>query len=138
MGEQERFLRFLLAGGTSAVLNAAARWALDLVVSFELAVALAYGVGMVTAYALMRIFVFEGRTAPVRGQSARFALVNVGSFLQVWLLSVALARVVFPAIGFAWHGDTVAHVLALGSLAVTSYLAHKHFTFRARPLRDTG
>lgn len=132
MGERERYLRFLLAGGTSALLNSATCWLLDLVVSFELAVALAYLVGMASAYTLMRLFVFEGRGAPVQGQSARFVLVNILSFLQVWTLSVLLARAVFPAAGFTWQADTVAHVLALGSLAVTSYLAHRHFTFRRR------
>jgi len=58
MGERERYIRFLLAGGTSALLNSATRWVLNLFMSFELAVALAYLVGMASAYALMRIFVF--------------------------------------------------------------------------------
>ena len=130
MNEGERYMRFLLAGGSSALLNSATRWVLNLFMSFELAVALAYLVGMASAYTFMRLFAFEGRGTPVPGQSARFVLVNIGSFLQVWTLSVLLLRVVFPAVEFAWQADTVAHVLALGSLAMTSYLAHKHFTFR--------
>jgi putative flippase GtrA len=131
MTEGARFLRFLAAGGASAAANAVARWLLSRVVSYELAVALAYLVGMAVAFLLMRRFVFQsGGAGNARHQAARFALVNAWSLAQVWAISVGLARVVFPAVGFDWHAETVAHLIGLGSLAVTSYVAHKRFSFR--------
>ena len=51
---------------------------------------------------------------------------------QVWIVSVGLARFVFPAIGFTWHDETVAHVIGVLVPVVTSYLGHKHFSFAAR------
>jgi hypothetical protein len=66
-----------------------------------------------------------------RGEYARFALANAVAFAQVWLVSVGLARLVFPAIGFRRHADTVAHLIGLASPVWTSYLGHKHFSFRA-------
>lgn len=136
MTERARFLRFLAAGGTSAVANAAARWLFDFALAYEAAVALAYLVGMTVAFVLMRRFVFEpGGAGGLQGQYARFALVNAWSFAQVWLISVGLARVLFPAVGFRWQADTVAHLIGLGSLAVTSYVAHKRFSFASKAER---
>ena len=63
-------------------------------------------------------------------QFMRFALVNAVAFAQVWIISVGLARLVFPAIGFAWDAETVAHVIGVVSPVATSYLMHKHFSFR--------
>ena len=138
MSERLRLLRFLLTGGASAAVAAVARWLLDLALSYEAAVALSYLVGMTVAFVLARLFVFtppEGARAAgwseARGEYARFALVNAVAFAQVWLVSVGLARLVFPAIGFRWHADTVAHLIGLASPVWTSYLGHKHFSFRA-------
>jgi putative flippase GtrA len=66
----------------------------------------------------------------VSGEYARFALVNAVAFAQVWLVSVGLARLVFPAIDFTWQAETVAHVIGVVSPIVTSYIGHKHFSFR--------
>jgi len=52
------------------------------------------------------------------------------AFAQVWVVSVGLARVIFPAIGFSWRAETVAHVVGVLSPVVTSYVLHKRFSFR--------
>lgn len=130
MTERERFLRFLAAGGASAVLNMASRWMLGHVVSYELSVALAYGVGVASAFALMRLFVFEPAGDGAHAQFTRFVMVNVIGFAVVWGVSVGLARGVFPAVGFRWNADTIAHGLGIASSALTSYKGHRFFSFR--------
>jgi putative flippase GtrA len=40
-----------------------------------------------------------------------------------------LAVIMFPAVGFTWHAETVAHVTGVVSPAVTSYLLHSSYTF---------
>lgn len=124
-----RFVRFLATGGIAAAVNLASRWGLNFVMSFELAVVMAYLAGMLTAYVLARAFVFETPAHGTGVQLARFTIVNMGALAIVWGVSVGLARVLFPAIGFAWHADDVAHVIGVCSTAVTSYLAHKHWSF---------
>jgi putative flippase GtrA len=130
--EWQRFLRFLAAGGTAALVGAIVRWALSRAMRYELAVALAYVLGMTVAFVLSAILVFDRSQRSARTQYVRFALVNAVAFPQVWLVSVGLARFVFPASGFHWHQDTVAHLIGLATPIWSSYLGHKHFTFGSR------
>ena len=64
-------------------------------------------------------------------QFTRFVLVNVVGFAVVWVVSVGLARGVFPAVGFRWHADTIAHAFGIASSALTSYRGHRLFSFNA-------
>ena len=126
-----RFIRFLLTSGASACVNILARYLLEYVTSYEIAVAIAYLFGMITAFSLARRFVFDAGHDKIGGQFARFALVNAIGFVQVWLVSVGLVRLLFPAMGFTWQAETIAHVIGVASPAVTSYFLHRHFSFRA-------
>lgn len=129
IGERERFLRFLAAGGTAAVVNVLAGAALNRMTRYELAITLAYLAGMATAFILFRIFVFKASGGSVRGQCLRFAIVNAVAFVQVWLVSVGLAHWLMPGIGWSWHAETVAHAIGVASPIVTSYFGHKMFSF---------
>jgi putative flippase GtrA len=124
-----RFLKFLLTGGIAALVNLLSRYALNLIVSFEIAVIVAYLLGMATAYLLARRFVFEASGRSVASEVRRFVLVNLVALGFVWVISVGLARVVFPSIGFTWHADDVAHLIGVLAPAVTSYIGHRFYTF---------
>jgi len=128
--ERERFLRFVVTGGIAAGVNVGVCWLLSFVMSYEMAVALSYLAGMTTAFTLARTYVFDGEGGRATMQYSRFALVNAVAFAQVWLVSVGLARGLFPAIGYTFHADTVAHVIGVGSPIVTSYIGHKKISFR--------
>lgn len=125
-----RFLLFLATSGTAALANVAARWMFSRIVVYEAAVALGYLVGVAVAFVAARRFVFRGTQGRQSAQLARFALVNAVGFAQVWLVSVGLLRVVFPAVGFDWQAETVAHVIGTGSPALLSYYLHARFSFR--------
>jgi putative flippase GtrA len=130
MSERTRFALFLVTGGVAAGVNIVTRMLLERFVSYEAAVGLAYVFGMVTAFILARVFVFKPVGGAAHGQFFRFALVNGVAFAQVWIVSVGLDRIVFPAIGFIWQAETVAHVIGVLSPVVTSYVLHKRFSFR--------
>ena len=125
-----QFFRFAVTGGIAALVNLVARRLLNLAMSFELAVALAYLFGMLTAYLLARLFVFQASGRGVRSELYRFTLVNLVALAQVWLVSVGLAEWLFPAIGFTWHAYDIAHLIGVASPIVTSYLGHRHYSFR--------
>jgi putative flippase GtrA len=124
-------VRFLALGGVAAGVNLVARWALQPWFGFEAAVAVAYIVGMIVAYTLFRIFVFGASGRSIASEAWRFTLVNLVSMSLVWLISVGLARYAFPAIGFTWFADDIAHFIGVLSPALTSWIGHKRYTFRA-------
>jgi len=128
-GPRREFVLFVVAGGLAALVNVAARVLFDLATSYDVAIVLAYLVGMTTAFVLNRLMVFTQAQGSTAGQFVRFGLVNVLAVLQVWGVSVALARGLFPAIGFEWHARTVAHLIGVISPIGVSYLLHKHFSF---------
>lgn len=124
-----QFLKFLLAGGFAALVNMGSRYVLNYFMRFEVAVVLAYLCGFFTAYILSRLYVFDPSGRSRRTEIKRFAIVNVFSLGVVWVVSVGLARVLFPAIDFTWHADDIAHVCGVLAPAVTSYIGHRFYTF---------
>lgn len=130
--ERRRFILFLGAGGAAAVVNILSRIALNWVMPYEIAIVVAYLIGMTTAYLLNKYFVFAASGRGAASEYLRFTLVNLAAVAQVWIVSVGLARFVFPAVGFAWHAETVAHVIGVAVPVFTSYLGHKHFSFAAK------
>lgn len=124
-----QFLRFLSTGGLAAVLNLLSRRELNKFMSFEIAVVLAYLLGMITAYVLARRFVFQATGRSVVSELKRFAIVNVFSLVLVWSISVGLANHLFPAIGLIWHADDIAHFIGVAAPAVVSYFGHRAYTF---------
>jgi putative flippase GtrA len=125
-------VRFLLVGGAAALLNIIARLIFNLWMTYEFAIVVAYLVAMTTAFMLNRTYVFHARKGAILGQYVRFTIVNLVALVQVWAVSVSLARWLFPLVGFEWHGHTVAHTIGVFSPIVTSYIGHKSFTFGHR------
>jgi putative flippase GtrA len=133
-----RFFRFLLTGGTAAIVNLGSRYVLNMFMSFEAAVAVAFLFGVSTAYVLNKLFVFSGSGWAISTEFRRFVTVNLVALALVWAISVGLAVVVFPAIGFRWQSDLIAHFIGVISPTVLSYFAHRDYTFRSADVRGAG
>lgn len=131
-----RFLSFLFVGGFAALVNVSARFFLSYILSYSVAIFLAYLVGMATAYILSKKFVYEKSGRAASHEILWFTLVNLFGVLQVWVVSIALARYAFPALGISWHTETLAHVIGVSSPAITSYFGHKHLSFRPASLKQ--
>ena len=128
-----QFLRFLLTGGIAAAANVGSRYLLNRIMPFEIAVAIAYLIGMLIAYTLARRFVFEPSGRGAASELRRFAIVNLFALASVWGISVGLARLVFPAIQLTWHADDIAHLIGVLAPAATSFVGHRYYSFRQRP-----
>lgn len=128
--ETQRFTLFLIAGGIAAGANYASRFGFSLWFSYPTAIVLAYLVGMAVAFALMRQYVFEGRGKAWGPQILRFVGVNVLAVLQTLLVSLLLARWLLPAAGIVEHAEAIAHAVGVAVPVLTSYLGHRHATFR--------
>lgn len=124
------FARFVATGALAAVANLASRYLLDFILPFEAAVAIAYVVGMVIAFFLFQRTIFGDPGTGIRRQVTRFTAVNLLGGVLTLAVSSALARQVFPAIGWGFRPHDLAHFLGVCAPAVSSYFLHKHYTYR--------
>jgi putative flippase GtrA len=127
--DRRQFFGFTVAAGLSVPVNLLSRIAFSTKVSFEAAVVLSHFCGMITAYVLTKLFVFERSGRPVRSEIFRFVLVNLASVTQTWIVAVGLLRFVFPALMIMFHPELIAHIIGLASSSFTSFFGHKYFSF---------
>jgi putative flippase GtrA len=132
----KHFAFFIIAGGAAALVNIGSRIVLNVAMPYEIAIVGAYLCGMTVAYALNKAFVFAPSGRTVRSEYLRFAAVNAVAIMQVWVISVGLARWFFPLIGWNWHAETVAHIIGVGSPVISSYFGHRYFSFARSDRRE--
>ena len=125
-----QFAGFLVAGGIAAAANVGSRILFSRLVGLELAVILAYLVGMTVAFVLMRSAVFPPSAAPIGRQVALFAAVNLAALLQTLVVTLLLARWLLPAAGIRSHIEEIAHIVGVGVPIVTSFFGHKYLSFK--------
>ena len=128
--KSRQFLLFLLAGGTAATVNFGSRILYSLWLSFSTAVILAYITGMITAFVLARLFVFKQSGHSMQRSAIYFVLVNLVAVLQTWAISMGLAYYGLPALGVTHWVTEIAHAVGVAIPVFTSYLGHKHWSFR--------
>lgn len=128
----KQIVLFLVVGGVAALANILSRAGLNLVMPYVPSIVLAYIVGMITAFVLNRALVFTSADNRLHEQAAWFIAVNLAAVAQTVLVSLALDRWIFPAMGFTWHAATVAHIVGVVIPVFTSYFGHKHLSFRDR------
>jgi putative flippase GtrA len=126
----KQFLYFILSGGLAAGLNWGSRFLFSQVLSFEVAVILAFLVGLLSGFVLMRFFVFDGIGKPIVPQAGKYIAVNFFALLQTLLISILLARWALPSVGITEHAEALGHLVGVLVPVVTSYFGHKFLTFR--------
>jgi putative flippase GtrA len=124
------FLLFLMTGGCAAAINFVSRIAYNRVMPFSMAVIVAYATGMVAAFILAKLFVFRDSAQPVHRAVGYFILVNIVGAAQTWAVSMALLHWVLPWLGVTSYTREIAHGVGVMMPAFSSYLGHKHFSFR--------
>lgn len=128
--KSRQFLAFLITGGLAALVNFGSRIVLSQWFDFPVAVAVAYLVGMVTAFVLAKMFVFTNSQQSVHRSALFFVIVNAVAVLQTWLISMLLAYYLLPAIGVRHYVQEIAHAIGIIIPVFTSYLGHKRWSFR--------
>jgi putative flippase GtrA len=120
---------FILVGILAGVVNVVSRLIFNFFVPYEFAVVLAFPLALSVAFMLNRRHVFRAAAGDVTIQYVKFGIVNLIALAQVWIVSVCLARILFPNVGMTWHAETVAHIFGVASPIVTSFLAYKYYVF---------
>lgn len=125
-----QFLVFLLTGGFAAAVNFGSRILYNRAMPFSSAVILAYITGMITAFVLAKLFVFKDSRQATHRAAGWFILVNLVAVAQTWAISMLLVKWVLPAMGVTAYTREIAHGIGVVVPVFTSYLGHKHFSFR--------
>lgn len=126
-----QFLLFVFVGITAAFMNWAARFAFSLWMSFPLAVLMAYGIGMTTAFELNRRLVFPASPRPVHQQARVFALTNLAFLPVVWGTSIYL-KDLLNEFGIVRYSEGIAHGLALAIPMLITFLVYKFIAFGSK------
>lgn len=125
-----QFLVFLLTGGIAAAVNFGSRILYNQWMGFSAAIVLAYITGMATAFVLARLFVFRNSQRALHHSALYFVLVNGVAVLQTWAISLLLADWLLPALGVRQYMHELAHAAGVVVPVFTSYLGHKHLSFK--------
>lgn len=132
-----QFLAFLITGGLAAVVNFGSRIVYNQWVGFSSAVVLAYLTGMITAFVLARLFVFTDSEQSMQRSALWFVLVNLIAVVQTWAISMLLAYYVLPKLGVTRFVAEIAHAVGVVVPVFTSYLGHKHWSFKSSPSTES-
>jgi putative flippase GtrA len=125
-----QFALFLLTGGTAAAVNFASRILYSQWLDYSTSIIVAYLTGMVTAFVLARLFVFTESSQDWHRSALIFTLVNLVAAAQTWAISMGLAYYVLPRVGVTHFAPEIAHATGVVFPVFTSYLGHKHWSFR--------
>jgi putative flippase GtrA len=122
------FVQFIAIGGLAALVNLVSRFALDFIMPFEIAVLIAYGLGMIAGFFLFRRALFAHRAVTAR-LIRRFVWVNLFGAALAWAVSSVMARLILPGVGWTFHPFELAHLCGVAAPAISSYFLHRHYTF---------
>jgi putative flippase GtrA len=132
-----RYFRFLVVSGTSVLVNILARAILGHWINYPSSIAIAYVFSTATAFALNGALVFKVTDHLLR-RLALFVAVNLIGLIQTLIVSTGLLHLdnqFFLTYALPVR-ETACHVIALSTLAVTSFFLHKKFTFSEKTKND--
>ena len=125
-----KFIMFLITGGIAALINFGSRVIYNIFVNFSYAVILAYLTGMVTAFILVKKYVFNKSIQKLHKSIMFFSLVNIVALAQTWLISMSLAYYLLPHFGIVDYVMEISHAVGIAVPVFTSYLGHKYLSFK--------
>ena len=126
----KQFLSFLITGGVAACVNFSSRILFSHWLNFSVAIVMAYLVGMITAFFLAKLFVFNDSKNTLKNSAFYFILVNILAVAQTWLISLGLYNYLSQIEKFTNYAKEISHALGIIVPVFTSYLGHKHFSFK--------
>ncbi len=121
--------RFLLAGGFAAGVNWLVRFPLSVVLPYGAAVILAGAIGMTVGFVIYRYYVFPGSSRTAAQQVGGFVAVNLVGMAVVAAVAVILKDGLFPLIGLRFASEAIAHAVGIGAGAVANFVGHRNMTF---------
>lgn len=130
-GSSGHGLRFLIAGGFAALVNWLIRFPLSTILPFDIAVAIAYAIGMVVGFTLYSRWVFAPTTISLASQIVRFIAVNAAGAIVVIVVAPEFASLIAKSGATESFALAAGHAAAIAVGAAVNYSGHKFITFAA-------
>tara|TARA_A100000164_G_C21771577_1_gene706535 strand:- start:222 stop:623 length:402 start_codon:yes stop_codon:yes gene_type:complete len=129
MKTKKQFLIFVLTGGIAALSNILSRLGLSKILQFELAIIIAYLIGMFIAYILAKKFVFFNSKKSIKSSLVGFTLINLLAIMQTWLVSIGIKAFLINFVESIFITELVAHTSGVIVPVFTSFFGHKYISF---------
>jgi len=125
-----QFSKFAVAGGLAAAANFSSRFLFSLFFPYIAAITLAFIVGLVTGFLLMKRYVFKKGSQHTAKQMLIYTLVNIAGLALTIAVSLSVSEFIQNATSFSPPlAEAVGHFFGVGSPIMLSFFAHKKFTF---------
>jgi len=125
-----QFSKFILAGGSAAAANFLSRFLFSQFLPYVPSITLAFFVGLIWGFVMMRVFVFSGGSATPSRQASVYLLVNIAGLAVTVAVSVMVARIASFVVPDAKLDEAIGHLIGVASPVLLSFYAHKKLTFR--------
>lgn len=119
-----------MTGGFAAAVNFFSRIVYNWYFSFSVAVILAYLTGMIIAFSLAKIFVFQNSQNSLSRSTFAFVIINIFAVLQTLVISLLLVNFILPALSWNFYSSEIAHAIGVIFPVFSSYIGHKYYTFK--------
>jgi putative flippase GtrA len=124
-------IRFLIAGGSAALLNWLIRFPLSEILPYVPAVMAAMAIGMLYGFLIYRNWAFRSDRSRSLWQEIRdFLIVNAAGMVATLAVSVAVLKLLSSLDMSSFASEALAHAGGIATGAVVNFLGHRHITFR--------
>jgi len=134
------FLKFLLVGGSAALINFFSRFLFQVWYSYIVSVALAFILGSIISFIFNKLFTFKDNDEKTTVQLVKFTIMTIVSvFIAAFVAYLAMNLYeLFKVTLIAQKGmESVAHIIAIGVTTIYNFLAMKFFSFKNLNLKKT-
>ena len=125
-----QFSYFLISGAVASILNWSSRFFFSHFFDFQVSVVLAFFVGLLSGFFLMRLFVFKIPSNSIKSQALRYVVINMLALAQTFVVSVLVLDLMERVVEIRSISEAIAHAAGIVVPVFTSYVGHKNFTFR--------
>jgi putative flippase GtrA len=125
-----QFSFFLISGAFASLLNWSSRFLFSQFFDFQTSIVLAFLVGLLSGFILMRLFVFKESQNSIQSQALRYFTINMLALAQTFTISILMLNILQMYIEGKAIAEAISHAMGIVVPVFTSYLGHKYFTFR--------
>ncbi len=126
------FARFVASGVTATAGNLAVVWMLRRMVEYHFALVGGAATGLSISFAMSKLFAFRSREDfGLNGELGRFLMVWGAGTCVYMAVAMIMGTIVLPLWLPEGPAEMGGALCGAGSMAVTSYLGHRFFTYRS-------